>query len=379
MAASLFVIDGHSDVSVSDGTVRDFFHGVQVVNGSHNTVSGIASIDNTNGNGIVLRNVTNSSLSHNTVLGSGRFGGISVFDGRRPEQLDDLPSARNVLANNVVERSDNGPNTAGISLENGPGHKVMNNRVSGSSGDGINLRADNPLPSGRVLAAVTGAMVVNNVVTGNGTNAANIAPPLAGISLRQNVNTGVGADNTRSSVTGSKTMLPGDLRRLPQQPHRQQPLAGQRRQRPLRHKPDSTVRQQHLAQQHLRHLQPGLRHELTAAASACCPSAGTSAEGRAGDLDACCCPSLRRVLKPATKRRLNDEPDVEGTSTSTAWPPAHWPSGAGEWPGQPASAHPTWPRRPSRRGWCRCRGAPRLPHEGSPSCRCGGPPPGAWR
>ncbi len=42
--ASGVLVDGHSDVSVSDGTVRDFFHGVQVVNGSHNTVSGIASI-----------------------------------------------------------------------------------------------------------------------------------------------------------------------------------------------------------------------------------------------------------------------------------------------------------------------------------------------
>ncbi len=136
-------------------------------------------------------------MINNSVLGSGRSGGISMFDGRRPEQLDDLPSARNVIANNAVDGSNNGANTAGISVENGSGHNVVKNRVSGSSGDGINLRADNPLPSGRVLSAVTNARVVNNVLIGNGTNGANIASAVAGISLRRNPDTCVGADNNQ--------------------------------------------------------------------------------------------------------------------------------------------------------------------------------------
>lgn len=215
------MVDGHSDVSVFGGTVRGFFHGVQVVNGARNEVSGIRAVDNTTGNGIVLRNISDSSVINNSVLGSGRFGGISMFDGRRPEQLDDLPSAGNVIANNAVDGSNNGANTAGISVENGPGHNVVKNRASGSSGDGINLRADNPLPTGRVLSAVTNARVVNNVLIGNGTNAANITSAVAGISLRRNPDTGVGADNNRSSATGSKQCRLRDLRCLPEQSHRQ--------------------------------------------------------------------------------------------------------------------------------------------------------------
>lgn len=179
-------VDGHSDVTVFGGTVRDFFHGVQVINGSHNKVFDMEVLDNTTGNGIVLQNVRDSSVFSNSVIGSGAFGGISVFDGRRPEQLDDIPSANNTITDNIVDRANHRPNTAGISLENGSGHRIINNTVTGSSGDGINLRA-----------GVTRSVVANNVVTGNGTRAASIPTPVAGIALRLDSANGVGADSNQ--------------------------------------------------------------------------------------------------------------------------------------------------------------------------------------
>jgi parallel beta-helix repeat protein len=192
-------VDGHSGVTILGGTVRDFFHGVQVINGAHNTVFDIRSIDNTTGNGIVLQNVRDSRVVGNTVINSGGFGGISVFDGRRPEQLDDLPSGNNTVADNVVDQADNRASTTGISLENGSGHGVVNNTVTRSSADGIALHgSSNPLPgSGRVLPAVTNSVVTGNAVTNNGRNAAAIPAPVAGIALRTNTTTGLGADGNQ--------------------------------------------------------------------------------------------------------------------------------------------------------------------------------------
>lgn len=192
-------VEEHSDVTVFGGTVRGFFHGVQVINGVRNTVADMRSIDNTTGNGIVLQNVRDSRVVGNTVINSGGFGGISVFSGRAADQLDDLPSANNTIADNFVDQADNRVNTAGISLEHGPGHRVVNNTVTRSSGDGIILRAgSNPLPgSGRVLPPVTNSVVLGNTVTRNGTNAGVIGPPVAGINLQRNATTGLGADRNQ--------------------------------------------------------------------------------------------------------------------------------------------------------------------------------------
>ena len=203
-------VDEHSDVTVFGGTVRGFFHGVQVVNGARNTVRNMRSIDNTTGNGIVLQNVRDSRVFGNTVVNSGGFGGISVFDGRAASQLDDLPSANNTIAYNVVDQADNRVNTAGISLENGPGHRVVSNTITRSSGDGIILRAgSNPLPgSGRILAPATNAVVLGNVVTGNGRNAGSITPPVAGINLQRNPTTGLGAD--RNQIVGNRVQHNAD-------------------------------------------------------------------------------------------------------------------------------------------------------------------------
>ncbi|HEX2273429.1 MAG TPA: right-handed parallel beta-helix repeat-containing protein [Acidimicrobiales bacterium] len=203
-------VDEHSDVTVFGGTVRGFFHGVWVQNGARNTVRDMRSIDNTTGNGIVLQNVQDSRVIGNTVINSGGFGGISVFDGRAPQQLDDLPSRDNTIVNNRVDQADNRANTAGISLEHGAGHRVVNNTVTRSSGDGIILRAgSNPLPgSGVILPPVTDAVVSGNVVTRNGTNAANIAAPVAGISLQRNATTGRAAD--RNQIVSNRVQSNAD-------------------------------------------------------------------------------------------------------------------------------------------------------------------------
>ncbi len=197
-------VDEHSDVTVFGGTVRGFFHGVWVQNGARNTVRDMRSIDNTTGNGIVLQNVQDSRVVGNTVVNSGGFGGISVFDGRAADELNDLPSRNNTIVNNLVDQADNRTNTAGISLEHGPGHRVLNNTVTRSSGDGIILRAgSNPLPgSGVILPPVTDALVSGNAVTRNGLNAANIAVAVAGISLQRNVITGRSAD--RNQIVGNR-------------------------------------------------------------------------------------------------------------------------------------------------------------------------------
>ena len=203
-------VDGHSDVTVVGGTVRGFFHGVWMQNGARNTVRDMRSIDNTTGNGIVLQNMQDSRVFRNTVINSGGFGGISVFAGRAADELDDLPPANNTILNNVVDQADNRTNTAGISIEHGSGHRVLGNTVTRSSGDGINLRAgSNPLPgSGVILPPVTNALVSGNVVTRNGTNAANIAVPVAGISLQRNVITGLAADGNQ--IVGNRVQFNAD-------------------------------------------------------------------------------------------------------------------------------------------------------------------------
>jgi parallel beta-helix repeat protein len=172
---------------------------VWLQNGTRNTVRDMRSVDNTNGNGIVLQNMQDSRVMANRVINSGGFGGISVFDGRAADQLDDHPSTNNLILGNVVDQADNRTNTAGISIEHGSRHRVLNNTVTRSSGDGIILRAgSNPLPgSGVILPPVTDAVVSGNVVTRNGTNAANIATPVAGISLQRNVITGLSADRNQ--------------------------------------------------------------------------------------------------------------------------------------------------------------------------------------
>ena len=190
-------VDERSNVTVKNGTVRGFFHGIHVQNGRNNAVVDIDAIDNTGGNGIVLQNVTDSKVTRNTVINSGGFSGISVFDGRATSQLDDLSSARNTIANNVVDQSDNRVATVGISVENGPGHKVMHNTVTNSAGDGIALHGNRPLAGGVVLPAVTDAKVVNNLVVGNGARSAETNTAFAGISLRRTAATGVGADGNK--------------------------------------------------------------------------------------------------------------------------------------------------------------------------------------
>lgn len=175
-------IDQQSHVTVRGGTVRDFSHGVWVLNGSNNRIHHMVSVDNTASNGIVLQNVRKSSVIENIVSGSGRFGGISIFDDRITPLRYQTRSGDNTIAGNVVHESANGPSTAGISVESGSGHRVINNQVTKSAGDGISLRA-----------GVTSSVVRDNDVWDNRGN---------GISLQLSRTTGAGADDNR--VVGNR-------------------------------------------------------------------------------------------------------------------------------------------------------------------------------
>ncbi len=167
----------------------------------------------------------------------------------------------NTIVNNVVDQADNRPSTAGISLEHGRGHRVLNNTVTRGSGDGIILRAgSNPLPgSGVILPPVTEALVSGNVVTRNGLNAANVAATLAGINLQRNATTGRAADNNQ--LVGNRVVGNADHgiyvasqdNRIVSNQARGNAVHDLRRQR------RAAVRQQRVAQQHLHPRQPGLR------------------------------------------------------------------------------------------------------------------------
>jgi parallel beta-helix repeat protein len=173
-------------VVVTNGTVRDFYHGVRVTQGGHNRVSRLTVQDNTGGNGIVLENSADNVVSSNLVTGNGRFSGISTFDSVN------LPagSARNTIANNVLRLNNASSSTPGIAVENGPGHVVRGNLVETSAGDGIVLFGPGSRP------AATGATVRNNVIRDNGRNGISVRNGSTGHLIRGNVVEG----NTQNGI-----------------------------------------------------------------------------------------------------------------------------------------------------------------------------------
>lgn len=171
------LVDNRSGVKVVGGTVTGFFHGVRVRQGSGNLVSRMVAVDNKGGNGIVLESSSDNRVSRNEVVQNGQFSGIATFDSFF------LPAgaARNAIVDNEVRNNDFGTFATGISIEDGPGHVVSGNIVSGSVGDGIGLRAgvsDSIISrntvrrnGGRGIALASGAdanLVVGNRVTANG-------------------------------------------------------------------------------------------------------------------------------------------------------------------------------------------------------------------
>ncbi|HEX2273705.1 MAG TPA: right-handed parallel beta-helix repeat-containing protein [Acidimicrobiales bacterium] len=149
---------GQRNVTVTNGTVRDFYHGVRVTQGSGNRVTGIRAVRNQGGNGVVLENSSDNVVADNLVVSNGRFSGVSTFDSVS------LPAgaARNTIRNNVVH-TNAFMGAHGISLEHGSGHVVTGNKIVASGRDGISL-----------FGPVSDAMVTGNTVQSNGRHGINV-------------------------------------------------------------------------------------------------------------------------------------------------------------------------------------------------------------
>lgn len=163
-----------TNVVVKNGVIRDFYHGVRVTQGGNNLVTQLRTINNQGGNGVVLENSRDNVVEGNTVIGNGRFSGVSTFDSVF------LPpaSARNTFRNNVLNMN-NFSGAHGISLENGPGHRVLSNIVVASGRDGISL-----------FGRVSDATIENNLVRNNGRHGINVASGSTGNLIRGNQATG---------------------------------------------------------------------------------------------------------------------------------------------------------------------------------------------
>ncbi|HEX2041491.1 MAG TPA: right-handed parallel beta-helix repeat-containing protein [Acidimicrobiales bacterium] len=149
---------GQSNVTVTNGTIRDFYHGVRVTQGSANRVTAIRAVRNQGGNGVVLENSSDNLVADNLVVSNGRFSGISTFNSVS------LPpgAARNTIRNNVVH-TNAFMGAHGISLEHGRGHVVTGNKVVASGRDGISL-----------FGPVSDATVTANTVQSNGRHGINV-------------------------------------------------------------------------------------------------------------------------------------------------------------------------------------------------------------
>jgi len=166
--------NGHSGVRIANGTVRDFDTGVAIAGGGTNTVDHVTARDNIGptkvnskfglGDGIVINGSSDNTVSANTVVHNGPFGGITILADALGQQ-----SARNEIANNTVVANDvphSGVNEDdGIRIEgpNSPDNVVTGNTVRQSGLDGIALFAD----QGTGLKN-SGTVVSFNVVEGNG-------------------------------------------------------------------------------------------------------------------------------------------------------------------------------------------------------------------
>jgi nitrous oxidase accessory protein NosD len=131
--------------TVRNGTVQGFGAGVVITGGSGNVVEDVAARDNIGppagdfGDGIVVESSRANRIARNTVAGNGPYSGIALGEGARDNEVVD-----NTLTDNNMAGA--GPPTAGrqdmgVRIE-GPGadgNRVTGNTVTGSGGDGISV------------------------------------------------------------------------------------------------------------------------------------------------------------------------------------------------------------------------------------------------
>lgn len=179
-------------VTVMNGTVRDFFHGVRILRGSDNTVRHVHAKDNTFGNGIVAESSGGNRIAGNTVVHNGGFSGVAVFG-------DPALSRGNTIVDNVVARTTTtfrGCHCA-ISLESGSNHVVTGNVVTRSVREGVML-----------FSGVTDTLVADNLVRANEGSGIRLRPGADRNTLRGNKVSGNGAfgitvESTGNVITGN--------------------------------------------------------------------------------------------------------------------------------------------------------------------------------
>ncbi|HEV3363572.1 MAG TPA: right-handed parallel beta-helix repeat-containing protein [Acidimicrobiia bacterium] len=183
---------GQSNVTVTNGTIRDFYHGVRVTQGSGNRVTAIQAVRNQGGNGIVLENSSDNVVAENVVVSNGRFAGISTFNSVS------LPpgAARNIIRNNLVH-TNAFMGAHGVSLEHGGGHVVAGNKIVSSGRDGISLFG--PVSD----AAVTGNTVQSNARHGINVQNGSVGNLVQGNSVTRNGQMGILVAGPGNRIVGN--------------------------------------------------------------------------------------------------------------------------------------------------------------------------------
>ena len=167
--------NGHSGVVIKNGIVRDFDTGVAIAGGGGSTVDRVTARDNIGpakinskfglGEGIVINGSSDNTVSNNTVLHNGPFGGITILadtGGLTKSSGNDIVGNM-VVANDVPHDGVNEDDGIRIEGPNSPDNSVIGNTVRQSGLDGIALFADQLTGFKN-----TGTIVANNVVEGNG-------------------------------------------------------------------------------------------------------------------------------------------------------------------------------------------------------------------
>jgi parallel beta-helix repeat protein len=170
------LVAGHTGVTIRNGIVRDFDAGVVIRGGSGNTVTQITARDNIGtlsganskagrGDGITINGASNNTISGNTVVHNGPFGGITILAALDGSNI----SANNVIQGNNVVGNDvalDGVNQDdGIRIEgpNSPGTQIIGNTVRDSGLDGISIFADQGTGYKN-----SGTVITGNLIEGNG-------------------------------------------------------------------------------------------------------------------------------------------------------------------------------------------------------------------
>lgn len=205
------LVDRQTGVTVTNGTVTEFFHGVRVFQGSGNFVNRMTAVSNRGGNGILFESTSDNRADANMVIGNGRFSGMATFDNFRfpPAAARNSFTRNTVKMNNAVAFGTVRP--SGISIENGPGHLVSGNTIETSGANGVRIRT-------ATLNPVAGAQISQNRIMRNGADGISAETGTSGHLIERNVVTGnrqvgirIASQDTRIIGNSVRANAGGDL------------------------------------------------------------------------------------------------------------------------------------------------------------------------